>query len=78
MKYRVLYASLGVLSGHEPGDVVEIASDDDARHLQDLDLIEPHIKKAPPPPPKDPPPAKPPVTKVNLTQKGKPDAGQPS
>ena len=62
MKYRVLYASLGVLSGHEPGDVVEIASDDDARHLQDLELIEPHAE----------PKAKP------VTVKGKSDAGQPS
>lgn len=39
MEYIVLYASVGLLSGHQPGDVVTIVEPQDAKHLQDLGLI---------------------------------------
>lgn len=40
MDYRVRYASVGLLSGKVPGDVVSIADTADAKHLHDLGAIE--------------------------------------
>ena len=48
MKYTVLYASVGLLSGHERGDVVDIADESDAAHLIGLGLVEPYDEKAKP------------------------------
>lgn len=41
MKHRVLYTSVGLLSGHQVGDVVDVADESDAAHLLGLGLIEP-------------------------------------
>jgi hypothetical protein len=39
-KFKVLYRSEGILSGHEPGDEVEIPNSHDAARLQELGLVE--------------------------------------
>lgn len=72
MKHRVLSRSIGILSGKEPGDTVDVKDQHDATHLIGLGLIEPVTG------PKETPKGGPKETKGGADAAPKPTGGRKS